>query len=232
MVTTLYLIRHGATEGSGTKRYIGNIDVPLSERGKEQMRKAGAFISAHLAGCPTERSTSYLKDIHGSQAGGFTLSDTCTLSAVYCSDLARAATSAEILAGPHGLVPIRVPALRERSFGIWEGMTFLEIKKRYPVEFESWAEDPLEFSPVGGESTMGVQERVIPEVERIIKKHAGRHVAIVAHGGINRIVLCHILGMPLRNIFRIEQDYAAVNIVEFWDKYPVLKLLNGVERMQ
>jgi len=52
-------------------------------------------------------------------------------------------------------------------------------------------------------------------------------VAIVAHGGVNRIVLCHILGIPLENIFRIEQDYAALNIVEFWEKYPVMKLLNG-----
>jgi alpha-ribazole phosphatase len=49
----------------------------------------------------------------------------------------------------------------------------------------------------------------------------------VAHGGVNRIILCHIMGIPLENIFRIEQDYGAVNIIEFWDKYPVVKLLNG-----
>jgi alpha-ribazole phosphatase len=227
MVTTLYLIRHGATEDSGTKRYIGHIDVPLSERGKDQIKKTATFISAYLGDAPTERSTSYLKEIHGSKMGKLASSDACRLSAVYCSDLVRAVTSADILAQPHGLLPIQVPALRERSFGIWEGMTFLEIKEKYPVEFESWAENPLEFSPVGGESTTQVKERAIPEIERIIKKHAGGHVAVVAHGGINRIVLCHILGMPLENIFRIEQDYAAVNIVEFWEKYPVLKLLNG-----
>jgi alpha-ribazole phosphatase len=227
MVTTLYLIRHGATDGSGTKRYIGHIDVPLSERGKDQMKKTATFISAHLADSPTERSISYLKDIHSSKAGKLNSLDACRLSAVYCSDLVRAVTSADILAQPHGLVPIEVPALRERSFGVWEGMTFLEIKGKYPVEFELWAENPLEFSPMGGESTTGVKERVIPEVEGIIKKHAGQSVAVVAHGGINRIVLCHILGMPLENIFRIEQDYAAVNIIEFWEKYPVVKLING-----
>ena len=228
MVTTLYLVRHGATQGSDRKRYVGHIDVPLSEEGREQVRKAAAFISAHLTDSVSERNAGYLQDIHGSKAGDFISSeDPRRLSAIYCSDLARAVKSADILAQPYGLVPVRVPALKERSFGVWEGMTFLEIKQNYPVEFEAWANNPLEYSPIGGESTAGVKERVIPAVERIIKKHAGLHVAIVAHGGINRIVLCHILGVPLENIFRIEQDYAAVNIVEFWDKYPVLKLLNG-----
>ena len=52
-------------------------------------------------------------------------------------------------------------------------------------------------------------------------------IAVVAHGGVNRIILCHIMGIPLENIFRIEQDFAAVNIIEFWEKYPVVKLLNG-----
>jgi len=54
------------------------------------------------------------------------------------------------------------------------------------------------------------------------------NIAITAHGGVNRIILCHVMGIPLENIFRIEQDFAAVNIIEFWEKYPVVKLLNGV----
>ena len=50
--------------------------------------------------------------------------------------------------------------------------------------------------------------------------------AIVAHGGVNRVILCNIMGLPLEHIFRIEQDNAAVNIIEFWEAYPVIKLLN------
>jgi len=174
-----------------------------------------------------------LRDIHGSSDdsaeanSGLQSFRTSGLRAVYCSDLARAVRSAEIIAEPHGLIPIQLPALRERSFGIWEGMTFSEIKEKYPVEFGSWAGNPLEYSPMGGESTIMVKERVIPELDGIVKNHGDEEVAIVAHGGINRIVLCHILGIPLENIFRIEQDYAAVNIIEFWDRYPVVKLING-----
>ena len=54
------------------------------------------------------------------------------------------------------------------------------------------------------------------------------NVVIVSHGGINRIILCHLLEIPFENIFRIEQDYGALNIVEFYDKYPVVKLLNYI----
>jgi len=51
---------------------------------------------------------------------------------------------------------------------------------------------------------------------------------IVAHGGVNRIILCELLGIPLENIFRIEQEHGAINIIEFHDNYPVVKLVNGV----
>lgn len=237
MVTTLYLIRHGETEGSGTKRYHGSIDVPLSKDGIEQMRRTSFFVAEHLKTSSFSRYQSYLKDIHQpkdksqepghtEKCSGLTDIETSRLSAVYCSDLVRAVKSAEMIARQHRLNTVFVRNLRERSFGIWEGMTFTEIKERYPLEFESWANNPVEFSPIKGESTTVVKNRVIPELERIIRKHAGEHIAVVAHGGINRIILCHILGVPLENIFRIEQDYGAVNIIEFWDRYPVVKLVN------
>jgi len=150
------------------------------------------------------------------------------LSAVYCSDLSRAVKSAEIIARPHSLNPIIVPSLRERNFGLWEGMSFDEIREKYPIEFDAWAGNPLKFSPMGGESTMEMKERVIGAFDTIITNHKGENVAMIAHGGVNRIVLCHLMGVPLENIFRIEQDYGALNIVEFWDRYPVVKLINGI----
>jgi broad specificity phosphatase PhoE len=232
MVTTLYLIRHGETEGSGEKRYKGSIDVPLSEKGIEQVRRTAAFISATVRQCDsaTDKLPNYLTT---------ELPHFCTpgLSAVYCSPLIRALKSAEIVAELHGLKPIVIHDLRERSFGIWEGLSFTEIREKYPAEFESWAVNPLKFSPPDGESTIEVKDRVIKVLDLILNSATGRqcdsaaktntNIAIVAHGGVNRIILCHIMGTPLENIFRIEQDYAAVNIIEFWEKYPVVKLING-----
>lgn len=259
MVTTLFLVRHGEIEGGEVKRYKGSMDVPLSEKGIEQMKQAAKFIY------DTEkrrRGESESYNLTVSPCHRVTVSG---LMAVYCSPLSRALRSAEIIAEPHGLKPGVMPDLRERSFGIWEGMSFDEIREKYPEEFDAWAGNPLKFSPIEGESTLEVRDRVINVLDGILGNHReDRHssaqekgsrvqgfkdssgkindlpapsnsgplesfqsVAIVAHGGVNRVILCHLLGIPLENIFRIEQDYAAVNIIEFWDKYPVVKLING-----
>lgn len=202
MVTTLYLIRHGETEGGEIRRYKGTIDVPLSEKGVSQMEQVSKYI------------------VEKGGKGGL-------MSAVYCSDLTRAIRSAEIVAEPHSLKPIIISSLRERNFGLWEGMSFDEIREKYPLEFDAWAGNPLKFSPMEGESTLAMRDRVMQAMSEIMENHNKENIAIVAHGGVNRIILCHILGIPLENIFRIEQDYGALNIIEFWDKYPVVKLLNG-----
>jgi alpha-ribazole phosphatase len=214
MVTTLYLIRHGETEGAEIRRYKGTLDVPLSEKGMKQVERVSEFIFKPAAVRQKEEDA-----LPGSKPN---------LAAVYSSDLSRALKSAEIIARPHSLSPVTVPSLRERNFGLWEGMSFEEIKEKYPEEFKAWAGNPLEFNPVNGESTLEVRERVMDAFEQIVQAHPGERVAIVAHGGVNRIILCHILGIPLENIFRVEQDFAALNIIEFWDGYPVVKLMNGI----
>jgi broad specificity phosphatase PhoE len=232
MVTTLYLVRHGSIEEGGARRYYGSMDVPLLKKGVEQMKAACGLITRYLADLASAGDRSYLKDIHDSEKASPEVRDggeekTPRLTAIYCSDLQRAVRSAGIIAEPHGLNPIQVPALRERNFGIWEGLTFNEIKERYRVEFEAWAENPVKYNPIGGESTLDVSLRVTRAMKNILENHLGENIAIIAHGGVNRILLCQILGIPFENIFRIEQDYGAVNIVEFWDRYPVVKLVNG-----
>ena len=78
-----------------------------------------------------------------------------------------------------------------------------------------------------GESTLEVKERAMKTFNEIVSEHEGESIALVAHGGINRVILCELLGIPLENIFRIEQDFAALNIIELWD-YPVVKHINFV----
>ncbi|MBI4848324.1 MAG: histidine phosphatase family protein [Nitrospirae bacterium] len=226
MFTKIYLIRHGETEGAEVRRYKGHIDVPLSEHGVEQMKR----VAEHI-----------VQD--GSVGAGLKPAPTKTrITAVYCSDLSRAIKSAEIIAGPHGLKPAIMPELRERNFGIWEGMSFDEIKEKWPDAFNAWADNPLKFSPMGGESTIEVRERAVIALEKILRQNKNNplsppfrkggmggfdNIAIIAHGGINRVILCELLGVPLENIFRVEQDYGCLNVIEIWDKYPVVKLING-----
>jgi broad specificity phosphatase PhoE len=236
MVTTLYLVRHGETEGSDAKRYKGSIDVPLSTKGVVQMREAAGFIVEHLHRSCEAKSEGYLRDVHAKHGAwkderrdGMP-ETTHLLSAVYCSHLSRALKSAEVVAEPFGLTPIPAADFRERHFGVWEGMTFLEIRERYPEEFEAWASNPLEHSPPGGESTLEVRDRVSTAIDEVLSRHAGENISVIAHGGVNRVILCGIMGMPLEHMFRIEQDCGCVNIIEFWDRYPVVKLLNGGSR--
>jgi len=216
MFTKIYLIRHGETEGAETKRYKGHINVPLSEKGIRQMERVAEYIvGATPCGCPGQaQRPARTQGIAG-------------LSSVYCSDLSRAVKSAELIAEPHGLKPVIMPELRERNFGIWEGMTFDEIKGKYPEEFVAWTGNPLKFSPMQGESTIEVRDRALKVFNEIVEKHTGHNFAIVSHGGINRVILCELLGVPLENIFRVEQDYGCLNVVELWDNYPVVKLING-----
>ncbi|MDP2167581.1 MAG: histidine phosphatase family protein [Thermodesulfovibrionales bacterium] len=212
MVTTLYLVRHGQTEGGTVKRYKGSIDVPLSQTGIEQVKAVSALINSLAGGTGNP----------GNQG---------SLKAVYASGLKRAQRSAELIAAAHGLMPVVIPGLKERSFGKWEGMSFDEVMQSHPDEFEAWAKDPLRFSPVGGESTLEVKDRVQKALDEILCRHeSGDAIAVVAHGGVNRVMLCGLLGMPLENIFRIEQDFACLNIIEFWEAGPVVKLINGSAR--
>ena len=204
MATKIYLIRHGETEGADARRYKGHIDVPLSEN----------------VIYPVSIFSFYICTFVGPRRPG-------PLQAVYCSGLSRAVKSAEIIAEPYGLQPVVVEDLKERSFGVWEGMSFDEIKEEYPDAFTAWAENPLKFSPMEGESTLDVKDRALRVFNEITEKHNGDSIAIVAHGGINRVILCELLGIPLENIFRIEQDFAALNVIELWD-YPVINQLNFI----
>jgi len=202
MVDTLYLIRHGRTEGDGEKRYKGSLDIPLAPEGEEEIRRTAEFVRADLEKAGHE------------------------LAAVYCSALKRAKRSAEVLSSIVGPAPTVIEQLRERSFGQWEGMTFKEIMKKWPEEFRAWADDPLNNSPIDGETTTEVSERVDRALDEILERHEGGAIAVVAHGGVNRSILCRFMGLPLGKIFSIEQDHGAVSIIEFGEGHPVVRLLN------
>jgi broad specificity phosphatase PhoE len=67
----------------------------------------------------------------------------------------------------------------------------------------------------------------VPVIDEIVKRHRGEHVAIVAHGGANRVILCHVLGLDLRYMERIAQKHAALNIIEFLEDDVSVRLVNG-----
>jgi alpha-ribazole phosphatase len=183
-VTTLYVVRHGQVAKARTHSYNGQLDVPLSALGSKQMK------------CLAEWAVS------------------SGVNAIYCSDLRRAVEGAEAV-GRRCTLPVSVtPLLREKHFGQWEGLTYEEAEQRFPVEWRAWLADPSDARPPGGETYREVEARVLPCVRRMVLDHPGGTVLILAHGGINRVILCRALGLSLHRVFRIEQDYACVNRID------------------
>lgn len=196
--TRVYLMRHGEVANGGQKRYNGHIDVDITHRGVEQMHR----LAGLLEGKPVR--------------------------SVYSSDLIRSLKGAKIISERLGLDPSPLRVLRERSVGKWEGLTAEEIQQHYPEEYKAWRSDLLNYRPPEGECLQDVRNRILPEYRRIVSAHQGQEIAMLLHGGVNRVILADALGLDPLNLFRIDQSFGALNIIDhFEDGMTVVKLLNG-----
>lgn len=196
--TRIHLIRHGQVVGHDQKRYNGQTDVALTDIGIEQYHQ--------------------LKE---------RLSDT-PVSACYTSDLTRCVTGANIICGQFGIEPVRRRELRELNIGIWEGLTWQEIKATWPEEWQARLADLVNHRVPQGENLLDVETRVLPVINEIVERHRGQEVLVVGHGGVNRIVLLNAIGAPLARVFNIEQTYGCYNIIDYYaDGNVTVKLLNG-----
>jgi alpha-ribazole phosphatase len=146
------------------------------------------------------------------------------IAAIYSSPRLRAVESARTLAlAP----PVEVvTGLREINFGDFEGLTYDEISERYPDLYRQWMESPTEVRFPNGENFAEMQARVLHAFDEIHSAHAGQTVAIVSHGGVNRILIAWALQIPNDCLFRIAQKYAAVNLLTVQDGVPSVELLN------
>ncbi|GAG33244.1 unnamed protein product [marine sediment metagenome] len=150
------------------------------------------------------------------------------IGAIYSSDLKRSAIGAQIIARHHDVSIHVLPELREMYFGDWEGMTLAEVRENYPDKLEKREADVLHFEPPGGgESIADLSKRILPCFQQIIEKQKGHDILIVGHGGVNRVILGHALGLDLDRIFRIQQDYGCLNIIDFFEDTTVVRLING-----
>ena len=109
--------------------------------------------------------------------------------------------------------------------GDWDGKTFSELRAKYPKQFKERGEDLANYTPPLGESFADCSKRVIPVFESLAKSE-GSTLLIVAHAGVNRVILCHVLGMPLQNVFCFEQSYGCFNVIVCQDSEYRLSHLN------
>ena len=130
--------------------------------------------------------------------------------AVYSSPLQRCLDTARAVVKGRGMAVETRNGLMEIALGDWEDMTVDMVRKRFPGEYERRGRNMADYRTPGGESFRDVQERALSVLDEIDRKHAGE-VLIVAHGGVNRAVLCAMLGKNLSGIFDIAQDYCHLN---------------------
>jgi broad specificity phosphatase PhoE/ribonuclease HI len=185
--TRLVLVRHGETEYTARRLYSGIGDPALTRRGLAQARAAAARVAS----------------------GG-------PLAAVVTSPLSRCADTAQLIADTAGGVPVRMdPDLVECDFGKWEGLTFAEVRERWPDEMRAWLAS-TSIAPPGGESFDEVTTRVARAVARLRSAYPGERVAVVSHVSPIKIILRDALDAGPAFLHRCYLDPAGVSTVDFW----------------
>ncbi|NUR78691.1 MAG: histidine phosphatase family protein [Thermoleophilia bacterium] len=200
-ITRLLLIRHAQPDEQARGRCYGRLDVGLSARGQRRAQ----LIARTLERIP--------------------------LAAVYSSPSARALETATPLAAAHRLGPHVDDALREIDFGELEGRSYDEIRAARPDLYRSWMQTPTRVRFPGGESYLQLRARAVEAMDAIRTRHQGSLAAIVSHGGVLRAMLADCLRMPGEAVFRLDQSYGALSIIDWLDDTPLVRLVNAQPTM-
>jgi len=185
MKTTLYLIRHAATEANLARppRLQGcRHDPPLARLGVRQAETTRDFLA--------------IRPI-----------DFC-----YCSPLQRTVQTAKIIAAPHGIEPKPIEALTECDVGRWEGLDWQTIRSRDADAYERFMANPAEHGYPGGESFGQVYERAAAALEKLLQLHAGRSILVVSHHVVNRTYLAGLLGLSVAHARQVTLDNCGISV--------------------
>jgi alpha-ribazole phosphatase len=200
-VLSLLLVRHGETDWNASRRYQGQLDIPLNAAGREQ----AAVLARRLGACP--------------------------IRAIYTSTLARAHQTAEAIASAHGLDVHLEPRLRELSYGDWQGLSYQQIGELDPEGLDRWNQDRVNRTPPGGESLGSMASRVEDLIREIRDTYADGTVALVSHGGTIRVIVCVLLGHPVGAYWQFEVDNTAIAEIEWRDLGPVVVRWNDAHHL-
>ena len=165
--TVLILIRHGETLWNTQLRMQGSLDSDLTRRGESQIKALGEWMK--------EVPFDYL----------------------YSSDTARAHKTAEAISKFTGHNLNLDKRLREKNLGVFEGLTSEEARERYPETFKQFKTAGASYIIDQGESTQQLLERSLDAIEEIKDRHPQKVAVVVTHGGVVRVLMKHVLGIPL-----------------------------------
>jgi probable phosphoglycerate mutase len=147
------------------------------------------------------------------------------ISKIFSSPLQRCLESSTIIGDTLGLVVEEDKDLIEIDLGKWDGIPIAEIKRRFPAEHSARGRDFSGYRPPGGENFSDVLQRVWPVFTRI-SSVSGEAAAIVAHAGVNRVILCKVLDLPLNDLFLLDQDHGCINIIDWHEGATICRSIN------
>ncbi|KUM81196.1 bifunctional RNase H/acid phosphatase [Streptomyces curacoi] len=203
---TFVLLRHGETPLTPQKRFSGSggTDPSLSDVGREQAERVGAALARRG-----------------------------TIQAVVASPLARTWETAGIVAARLGLEVTIDDGLRETDFGAWEGLTFGEVRERYPEDLDAWLADP-EARPTGdGESFAATATRIAATRDKLIAAYTGRTVLLVTHVTPIKTFVRLALGAPPESLFRMELSAASLSAIAYYaDGNASVRLVNDTSHLR
>ncbi|MFD8367732.1 bifunctional RNase H/acid phosphatase [Streptomyces hygroscopicus] len=203
---TFVLLRHGETPLTPEKRFSGSggTDPGLSPVGRHQAERVAAALAARG-----------------------------TIQAVVTSPLLRCRETADVVARRLGL-DVRVDeGLRETDFGAWEGLTFAEVKERFPDDLAAWLAFSKAAPTGGGESFASVARRVALSRDKLIARYPGRTVLLVTHVTPIKTLVRLALGAPPEALFRMELSAASLSAVAYYaDGNASLRLLNETAHLR
>jgi alpha-ribazole phosphatase len=199
---TIHLVRHGDTPQAAEGVFCGELDPSLTDLGRLQAERVGR-AAASLG-----------------------------LIALYCSPKLRARQTAEPVARATGLEPAVETGLREIAYGRWEGLKESDVRANEPAAFAAWHDDPSLGSPPGGETAYDIAARAMPVITRVRDRHESGHVMLVSHKATVRVIVCALLGIPLR-CFRtyVACPTTSITTFEFSAEGPLLVGLGDVHHL-
>jgi broad specificity phosphatase PhoE len=182
----ILLARHGETPWNAEGRYQGQEDIPLSPVGEAQATALG------------ER----LRDV--------------SIDRAVSSPLSRSFRTAQLALGPERAAMLTTDeGLKEIAHGTWEGLLSSEIRERDPERLQAWRDAPHEVLMPEGESLQHVFERAWPALARAVRGLGdGDTLLVVAHDAVNRVLLCHVLGIPFAKLWTFRQAPTTLNLLE------------------
>jgi broad specificity phosphatase PhoE len=197
----LLIVRHGETPWNAEGRLQGHADIDLSEKGRQQARE----VAKRLADTP--------------------------IDVAYSSDLARAWHTAQIVLDQRDVPLHSNEGLRERFYGVFEGLTVEERQAQFPDEFAASLIKDLEFASPGGESALGTLRRMTGVIGEIKERHLNETVLIVGHGGSLRSAIIALMELPPEATWRFVMANCSLTVIDTYPDNAVLGLYNDTSHL-